>query len=311
MRIAVLGRTHMLLHAAESLIQAGHDIPLVGTSPADPFYEADERDFEGFARSVNADFFCSTAINSPDKVERLIQSRCQVAVSLNWVSVIKRSACNAFPHGILNVHPGDLPRYRGNACPNWAILQGEAFVGTAVHRIDPDGLDNGPVLVRTRYPLTTDTYIGDVYDWLDQEVGVLLVEAARLLEDGTAQFEEQSLNESDWLRCYPRRPEDSRIAWTWSAETIHRLVRASSHPLSGAYTTLEGQRKVIVWRADPQEHRGAFLAVPGQVLYKENDDPVIACGQDVLRLRDIGVQGCDSSDEGKRVVLASLRNRLI
>jgi hypothetical protein len=80
MRIAVLGRTHMLLHAAESLLKAGHDVLLVGTSRADPFYEADEKDCEAFARGIQADFFCSTAIKGPDILERLVQSRCQVAV---------------------------------------------------------------------------------------------------------------------------------------------------------------------------------------------------------------------------------------
>lgn len=311
MRIAVLGRTHMLLHAAQALHAAGHEIPLVGTSPADPFYEADENDFEAFARSVDADFFCSTGINRTDIVERLLKSRCRVAVSLNWVSMIKHEACAAFPDGILNVHPGDLPRYRGNACPNWAILQGESYVGTAVHRIDPDGLDNGPILVRARYALTQDTYIGEVYDWLDREVPVLLLEAARLLEEGTARFEEQSSNPEAWLRCYPRRPEDSRITWNQSAEMIHRLIRASSHPLAGAHSTLEGQRKVIVWRAEPVEHQGEFLAIPGQVLYRQGTDPVIACGKDCLHLHDVTVEGCLSSDEAKNVISGSFRNRLI
>jgi methionyl-tRNA formyltransferase len=184
-------------------------------------------------------------------------------------------------------------------------------VGTVVHRIEPDGFDYGPVLVRTRYPLTRDTYRGDVYDWLDREVRVLLVEAARLLEEGNAHFEEQSPNQQAWLRCYPRRPEDSRIRWTCSAEEIHRLVRASSRPFSGAYTTLESQRKVIVWRAEPLHHRGTFLAIPGQVLYKEGDYPVIACGWDVLKLTEVSLEGCASDAEGKRAIGAGLRNRLI
>ena len=214
-----------------------------------------------------------------------------------------------FRHGVLNAHAGDLPRYRGNACPNWAILAGEPYCGLCIHQMVPE-LDAGPVVLRDRLPLSDNTYIGDVYSWLADRIPAMLAEAVDQLADGLVDAVPQPLDPALSMRCYPRKAEDSLIDWNWSSDAVLRMIRASSKPFAGAFTYLEGREKVIVWRAAQEVHSGDFLAVPGQVCFNLEGDPVIACGSGMLRLTEIEAPGAPNNVSAKKLVTRSNRNRL-
>lgn len=311
MKLAVLGRTHILLSAAERLRAAGHEIRLVATCREEEDYEATAADFEDFAGRCGADFFFDSAINSQKRIEQLRAANCGAAVSMNWLTIVGAEACNSFPLGILNVHAGDLPRFRGNACPNWAILMGETHVGLCVHIMEPDKLDSGPILLRDRLPIDDSTYIGDVYKWLEVRIPDLLVEAVEGLQQATLVPEVQPQDSALALRCYPRRPEDGKIYWHSSAESVWRLIRASSRPFAGAFTTLDGGPRLTIWRAHPFDHPGAFAAVPGQVMFRNGDNPVIACGDGAVCITEASLEAHSSDREAKRQILKSLRQRLV
>lgn len=310
LRVAVLGRTEMLLEAAQRVLSAGHQIPLVATCKASDTCQAQETDFEALARRVGATYFFSNTIQSPEHLSMLRAARCDLAISMNWLTLIREEARASFPLGIFNAHPGDLPRYRGNACPNWAILAGEPYVGLCVHQM-ADGLDAGPVALRDRLLLGLSTDMEDVYSWLRSRIPELFLELVQRVATGSLELMPQSGNPADSLRCYPRRPEDSRIDWRATAEMVHRLVRASTRPMQGAYSLLEGQRRVTIWRAALYPSPGPFLATPGQVCLRVDGDPVIACGNAMLRLTDISLEGCEDAAEAKIQVASSLRNRLV
>src|SRR6266853_6004217 len=125
MKIAVLGRTRMLLDAAQRLLEDGHDIPVIMTGKAEQYYTATPADFEHLATAIGAEFAVDPKINAPETVAALRRHGCDVALSINWRSIVGAEAIKAFRLGIVNGHLGDLPRYRGNACGNWAILHGE------------------------------------------------------------------------------------------------------------------------------------------------------------------------------------------
>ncbi|CAA7617696.1 methionyl-tRNA formyltransferase [Magnetospirillum sp. SS-4] len=310
MRVALLGRTRALLEAGRCLIAAGHDIPLVWTCRAEPFYDTREEDFEAFAGLIGADFVNALDIHSGESLDRIRDARCEAAISMNWLTLLRPLLLDLFPQGVWNAHAGDLPRYRGNACPNWAILEGESHVGLCIHRMVA-ALDAGPVLVRDRLPLTDATYISDVYDWMGVRIPQMFLEAIDGLERGTATPVPQPDDSGQALRVYPRRPEDGRIDWRWPADHVLRLIRASSRPFDGAFTSLEGMRKVTIWRAERAGHPGPFRAVPGQVCFCLDGDPVIACGDGVIKLTDVGMDGLGGTEDAKAVIARSLRNRLL
>ncbi len=95
----------------------------------------------------------------------------------------------------------------------------------------------------------------------------------------------QSKDPTDALRCYPRRPEDGRIAWQQSAEQVLRLINASNRPYAGAFCELEGER-VIIWDAElgPAQN---YLAIPGQWAGWAGDHVDVATGQGLLRIKTI------------------------
>ena len=308
MRIAVIGRTRLLLEAARAAVAAGFSIAVVWTCRAEAYYRCPEDEFEKFAAEVGAAFVNDERINSDASRRRLEALGCEAAISANWLTVIRRPVLDVFRLGVLNVHFGDLPRYRGNAVVNWAILNGENVVGVCIHRMTGQ-LDAGPVLLRKHFELGPDTYVSDVHRWFEAGVPRWFVEVLAGLADGTIAAEQQSVDPGAVLRCYPRRPEDSQIDWRRPVESVYRMVRASSHPFSGAFSTLEGTSRVTIWRGRPVDNRGAFLAIPGQVCYAIDNDPVIACADGILRLTEIDVEGVPH-ELAKRVVLRSLRNRL-
>jgi methionyl-tRNA formyltransferase len=299
----------MLFESARLLFDSGHEIGIVWTDQAELHYGVGLEDFKQLARTVGANFVCERRINEPHNVARLRQAACSVAISANWVTLLKRGVLESFEAGVLNAHAGDLPRYRGNACPNWAILQGEPHVGFCIHFMT-EGLDDGAVLARRHLRLSDEVYIGDVYDWLDAAAPAMFLEAVDGLASGTLTPEQQPQDPASALRCYPRRPEDARIDWAMSRTQVHRLIRASSRPLSGAYAFLEGEQKVIVWKAEAVQETSPYLAVPGQVCARADDDPIVACRDGLLRLTDIFMEPFGGGPAAKRAVHRSLRNRL-
>lgn len=308
MRVCVMGRTKPLIRAAQSLTEAGHEVKLVWTAKPESFYSASARDFEDLAQSLEAEFMMSPETPTRAGIDRLRKLDCDVAVSVNWPILIPAELIQVFPHGVLNAHAGDLPRYRGNACPNWAILNNEARIALTVHKMD-EHLDTGPIVLKKFLSIDTSTYIGDVYAWLGQEIPAAFLEALDLLQDPAFSPQLQSTDPTEALRTYPRRPSDGFIYWERSTTAIHRLIRASSHPFAGAFTFLEYGPRVTVWRAELMEDGGSFLSVPGQVCYAIDGDPVIACGDGLLVLTDLSIGG-QSHSESRLEVMSSLRHRL-
>ena len=209
---------------------------------------------------------------------------------MNYVSIISQDVINLFPCGILNAHFGDLPRYRGNACPNWAIINGENSLILSVHLMEGSLLDCGRVIIQDICPVNDSTYIGDIYEWAEKAVPGLFVKAVELLKKDpgyTLKYADPQSPES--LRCYPRKPQDSRIDWSHPAAAIHRLIRASSEPFSGAYCFVDGKNKLTIWRAELVNDGERYLAVPGQISAIAKDHFVVIIEQKLRSLSGIPV----------------------
>lgn len=299
----------MLLNTGWKLASAGHTIPLVGTCREAPEYGVGVEDFRAFAEDVGAVFFDDHRINAPEVTALLQKVNADIAVSVNWLTVIGQEAIAAFGRGILNAHSGDLPRYRGNACSNWVLLNGERQLTLTVHFMDPESLDSGPIVLKRHRPLETETTIGEIYDWLETTAPEMFLEAVNGLEAGTLCPVPQNEDPLASLRCYPRIPSDSLLDWKQGAVPLMRLVKASSRPFAGAYTHWQG-RKLVVWDARADSYPCPSLAVPGQVLWRDGTtgDVGVATGDGVLVLRVVQREG-----EEKRFaaeVLRSTRTRL-
>lgn len=297
MRVGLIGRTHWLLDTARLVLERGHEVSFIVTARASADSRAGVPEFEAFAREHGIPFHSGTGISQLDL-------EADICLSVNWVTVLRQPFLDSFPHGVYNAHPGDLPRYRGNACLNWAILEGESTAVLTIHQMVED-LDAGPIALQRRRPIGPEDDITALYGWLDEVIPDALAEALDRVADGSIDLRPQDPSIRP-MRAYPRKPEDSRIVWSDSAEAIARLVRASTRPFSGATTRLESGQELVVHRARVHHPDHDFLAVPGQVCFPIDGNPVIATGDGMLELLELA-----DDAESKRAILSSLRNRLL
>jgi len=296
MKFAALGRTHILYNAIQLCIKHGHEVVLIGTCPAAPEYSMKEEDFQRLAEELSCPFFNDSGINQSRFIQMVRDSQAEIAISINWLTIIGAEMLSQFKYGVVNAHAGDLPRYRGNACPNWAILAGEERVVLTLHQMTTE-LDAGKILLQRSLPLSPTTYIGDVYSFMEESAPQMFLEVLDLAEkerlEGTTQSKDVSLS----LRTFPRLPRDSEIDWSAPAKDIARLVRASAEPFLGAYTYLDIE-KVIIWRAHSSELPYPYMGVPGQVVHrnKSTGEISVLTGKGVLVLEDVEME---SAGRGK------------
>ncbi|SUV72155.1 formyl transferase [Bordetella bronchiseptica] len=134
MKFAAIGRHEALLHTIDMLVEAGHQLSYILTAKEAPEYSAGVVDFERKGRQFGVPVYVTPRL-TPEWVDKMRQHAVDIAVSLNFPTVIERDAIGVFPFGILNAHGGDLPRYRGNACQAWALINAEPEIGLCVHKM--------------------------------------------------------------------------------------------------------------------------------------------------------------------------------
>lgn len=308
MNIAAIGRTETLYDSILAASDAGHDISLIITTDAEPEYERDSEDFRQLAEQLGSSFHHTKQINSPEIVSEIRRLSPKLAISINWKTIIGEEVLNSFEYGILNSHAGDLPRYRGNAAPNWAMIHDETEVVFTIHQMD-NGLDSGPIVLQRSIPLTPETLIGDIYDFARNNVPNMFVESIDGLQSGEIEPTPQPDDPRKAVRCYPRIPKDSEIQWEKSAAFLDRLVRASSEPFAGAYTWLDSE-KLTIWRAHPEIPEKTTVGSPGQIAELRPDTGTVAVltGNGFLVLEEVetATRGrCEPTD-----VITSHRTRL-
>lgn len=286
--LVAIGRSQLLLRPVDHLIAKGFDLSAVVTCRANPEHGASIGDFQRLSSHVGAPFFCTRNLNSPDLQRVIEQSRPAMGITANWPYIIPSSFLARFPLGLLNLHVGQLPDYKGNATINWAILRGEDHVFVDVHRVTPQ-LDAGDVLARHRISLTDDVYVGDVLRECLEVAPSLFAQAVHTRLTAPDSF--VARGSAEGLRCFPRLPQDGLIDWAEPALQVTRLVRASSQPYPGAYTFLNGHR-VTVWRAKAVREE-SFLSQPGHVVGWDTNDGTlrVACGQGAVDLDEVEVDG--------------------
>ena len=188
-------------------------------------------------------------------------------------------------YGCVNIHASLLPKYRGAAPIQWAVMDGEPISGVTIMQMD-EGLDTGDMLAKTEVPLEPDETGGSLFDKLSRAGADLLIRTLPALEQGTLTPEKQPL-ESPTAYARMIRKEDGRIDWNLEAEAIERRIRGLN-PWPSAYTELTG--KILkIWRAEvlPKESGQA----PGTVTEAGKGGFCVQTGKGVLRLLEVQLEG--------------------
>lgn len=310
MNIALIGRTEIMYDLIDILRDNGHHIVLISTSKAAPEYLKTEKDFELKANEIGVKFLYAPKISTAENIDFIKQcGHIDIAISVNHTSIVQQEVIDLFPLGVLNIHGGDLPRYRGNACQAWAIINGESRIGLCVHKMEGGSLDSGDIIVREYMNININTKVTECWNWIAERAPFMFLEALKLLEqDKDFILQKQSKNAQDILRCYPRNPLDGRICWSENREMILRLINASNKPYAGAFCFFKNM-KLIIWDAELYDDGENYLAIPGQIsswdMQKGFVVVITGCGK--LKINEIEFDNriCKPAE-----ILHSIRNRL-
>lgn len=282
MKIAAIGRTQMLHKCISALAESGFIISSIITAKAAPEYTMDENCFKELADKLDVPFVIANTLDSPEAIDAL--NGCSIGISINWPSIFKKEHIDLFKHGIINVHAGALPAYRGNACPNWAILKGDKEITVSAHFVEGDKLDCGRIVGQKSIPINDDTKIEAVYKWMESEIPLLVVDIMGVLSlNPHYVLKYADINAPESFRCWPRIPEDGFIDWNKSALEIHRLINASGYPFAGAYCYVKEAdrlRKLIILDSRLTGTKTNDAAVPGQIMHNDIDTgaSMVYCG---------------------------------
>lgn len=308
MNFALIGRSELSYDTATLLINHGFKLKLVVTAKEAPEYKYTSEDFRKLAIANNAAFFHSPKITAEDIKDIVVNENILLAVSVNYSGIIPENIINLFSMGILNAHSGDLPKYRGNACQAWAIINGENKIGLCIHKMIGGELDSGDIIERKYFPVNINTRVGEAFEWMTKEIPVMMLSAIKKLEENSKYvLEIQSKDPKDALRAYPRVPTDGKIDWKQSAVTILRLINASSEPYSGAFCTYNN-KEVKIWRARLFSDEEVYLAVPGQISHiNPSGSIVVITGDGKIELLEAEI---DNERKPANLVFNSFRKRL-
>jgi len=309
MRIAIIGRTEMLYESIDLLTKAKHEVCLIFTAKESPEYTKKAEDFKILADKLGIPYHCSAQINKKEYIEELKALNLDLGISMNYINVISKEVVNSFRLGVLNAHAGDLPKYRGNACQAWALINGEEKIGLCIHQMVGGELDSGDIISRDYLVVNINTKVTEVIKWMDNRIPNLFLDAAnKLSENSKYVLEVQSKDPKDILRGYPRKPEDGKINWKDSAETILRLINACNKPFYGAFCDYEG-KEIKIWDAELLEDGENFLAIPGQVAHcdRVTGSVTVICGEGKLKINEIEIDGQVSTPIKQ---IKSIRKRL-
>lgn len=273
LRLAFLGTPDFAVPTLAALIAQGHDIPAVYTQPPRPKGRGLICEPSPVARLAHAhglDVRDPASLKEEEVQRTFAELGCDAAVVVAYGLLLPKPVLDAPRLGCFNLHASLLPRWRGAAPIQRAIMAGDAETGVMVMRME-EGLDTGPVLMAERIAIARKTY-GELHDELSHLGANLMVRALAALARGSIAERPQ---EGEPTYATKIRKEETHIDWAKPAREIDCQIRGLS-PVPGAWAHARGERLKILY-AEPASGSGA----PGEVL---DDRLTIACGQGALRL---------------------------
>jgi methionyl-tRNA formyltransferase len=215
--------------------------------------------------------------NGPETLAWIRSLGVRTAVMSGYGRIVKKPFLDCFPDGVINLHGGPLPQYRGGSPLNWQILRGEREIGISI-LLTEEGVDTGPVLARDTFPLGPDETIDEVVAKTLPRFEHLLLGVLDAQRRGALRPEPQAAARARYFA--KRLPEDGFIDWrAMSAQQVHDLVRALSGSYPGAFTFHRG-RKVVIERTRLLPE--TIIAPPGRVLARRAEGVEVACADRAL-----------------------------
>jgi methionyl-tRNA formyltransferase len=267
-RAAVFAYHNVGVRCLKVLLAHGVEVPLVVTHRDDPAETVWFESVERTAADYGIPAIAPDDPNDPDIVARVSGLRPDFLFSFYYRRMLAAPLLAVAPRGALNMHGSLLPKYRGRAPVNWAILQGEKQTGATLHYMAQKP-DSGDIVGQTAVPILPDDTAREVFDKVVVAAELTLDAALPALLAGSAPRVPQDLRRGAYFGA--RGPEDGVIDWSKDATAIHNLVRAVAPPYPGARTSVAGLparllRTRVLDAAAPAEATPALRVEEGRIL---------------------------------------------
>ena len=281
LRIVFMGTPDFAVPTLVEIVGRGHDVAAVYTRAPKPAgrrgLDLTPSPVEREARRFGLPVLTPATLRTADAEGAVRAHGADVAVVVAYGLILPPPILEACPLGAFNLHASLLPRWRGAAPINRAIMAGDAETGVMVMKME-EGLDTGPVAMAERVPIAPDATAGDLHDRLARLGADLMVRALAALERGSLTLTPQS--DAGITYAHKIDKDETRIAWARPWRQVHDHIRGLS-PFPGAWFELAGEgARVKVLRTTQGEGAG----VPGTVL---DDQLTVACGEGAVRILEL------------------------
>ena len=294
MRVVFMGTPDFSVPTLECIIEAGHEVVGVVTQPDKAKGRGKKVVYTPVKEKAlehGLTVYQPRRAREPEFIEHIRALNPDVMVVVDFCQILPKELLDIPKYGCVNVHASLLPKYRGAAPIQWAVIRGEKVSGVTTMQMDV-GLDTGDMLLKTEVPLAEDETGGSLHDKLSVLGGDLLIETLKGLEAGTIVPEKQDDSQSGE---YARMLDKSlgKIDFSMRAEEIERLIRGLN-PWPSAYTSYNN-KTMKLWKARVVP---GGEAVPGQVLAVDKKGFTVQTGDGALQILELQMEGKKRMDAG-------------
>jgi len=287
MKIIFMGTPDFSVGTLEALVEAGHEVVLAVTQPDKPKGRGGKMQFtpvKETAMKYDIPVFQPKKVREPECIEELRKYNADVMVVVAFGQILPKEILEMTPYGCINVHASLLPKYRGAAPIQWAVIDGEEVSGVTTMQMN-EGLDTGDMIMKTEIVLDKKETGGSLFDKLSEAGAKLCVETLKALENKTATWEPQGETTTSYARMLDK--ELGNIKWEKTAVQIERLIRGLN-PWPSAYTDWNG-KVMKIWEADVVEKNAE--AVPGTIVKVEKDGFYVQTGEGQIKVTALQIPG--------------------
>ena len=290
MNIIFMGTPDFSVGTLEHLVRAGHHISLVVTQPDKPKGRGNQMQVtpvKEYAQKQNIPVFQPDRIRKRENIDYLKQYEADLIVVVAYGQLLPQEILDYPKHGCVNVHASLLPKYRGAAPIQWAILNGDEITGVTIMRMEA-GLDTGPIILQKEYQISEQETGGSLFEQLMDLGAVACCEAIRLIQENQASETEQDHEQATHTSMIDKKMGE--LCWEDKAIKLERMIRGLN-PWPSAFTYWS-QKTVKIWSAVVFPEREQWRDIkPGTVCEVQKDGFFVKTGEGTLFVKELQLEG--------------------
>ncbi|MEY8423966.1 methionyl-tRNA formyltransferase [Lachnospiraceae bacterium 38-14] len=287
MRVVFMGTPDFAAGILEAVVLAGHEVVLAVSQPDKPKGRGKALQFppvKEYAISQGIEVYQPRKVREAECVEFIRERQPEIIVVAAFGQILPKELLDLPKYGCINVHASLLPKYRGAAPIQWAVINGDKVSGVTIMRMDV-GLDTGDIIETAETEISPEETGGSLFHKLEKLGAKLLVETMEKIENGTARYTKQEESQASHVGMIDKSMGD--IDWKKSAVEIENLIRGLN-PWPSAYTRLNG-KTLKIWKALPEP--GGEPQKAGCVYLVNKKELKIHTGDGVLSLLEVQLEG--------------------